>query len=421
MPPKSMDVYEKRLAELGLDRKWGDACLDAGHALQKYYQKEGLEMARIDPQCDGYSFWTIVDFPNNYGGAHDWETGKPIGGGKYDAGVQGMFNVFWEPKPNGATPQDIAKFNSPTAILMQLEGREPVPVDYGRSKYGCLSFKYLPLDYSILVEGETVHASIFISHFGYDDLKDESVSWTVQSGETTLFSGAIDRVNLQTGDVGKIGEIRFVVPHRERAEHWRLLIKLGTGVTNDWDFWMFPKRQKKSLKGFAATQPLYETLSKQYDGLVLAGTPEGNAANMVIGTPDCPETVSAIAAEKRVMLIGNADGPPNVQLGWWYPSDQTGTAFAHHPAFGDFPHDGYISPLWFRLIKKGMPITKSMPFENMEYLALGEGPGEYFMYAAQATTGKNGKVLMTYGLDILSGTPEAMYLLDEMLQYIKGI
>ena len=68
-----------------------------------------------------------------------------------------------------------------------------------------------------------------------------------------------------------------------------------------------------------------------------------------------------------------------------------------------------------------MPVTKMMPFENMEYLALGEGKVDYFVYAAQATAGKKGKILMTYGLDILSETPEAAYLLDQMLQYVKTV
>ena len=384
MPPRPMAVYEEQLAGFGIDRHWGDACLDAGHALQKYYQKQGIETARIDPQCDGYSFWTLVDVLVQYGGEHDFSG-------------QGLFNAFWEPKPNGATPRDFIKFNSPTVILMQLEERE----------------------HPILVEGDTVRTSIFISHFGFDDLKNETVSWTIQSGETAILDGVIDGVNLLTGDVRKVGEIKFVVPHRQQAEHWRLVTRLGNGVTNDWDFWAFPKRQKKSMKGFAVTPHLYDSLAIYYDDLVVAGTPKGDAADIVIGTSDCPEITKAIAAEKHVVIIGKADGSPNVKLGWWWIGNQTGTAFARHSAFGDFPHDGYINPLWFRLIKNGMPITNPMPFENLEYLALGEGREGYFMYAALATAGQKGKILMTQGLDILSGTPEATYLFDQMLQYIS--
>ncbi len=383
MPPRPMAVYESRLAELGIDRHWGDACLDAGHAMQKYYQKEGIEAARLDPQCDGYSYWTLVDVIVKYGGEHDF-TG------------QGMFNAFWEPKSNGATPRDVAKFNGPTAILMKLEDRE----------------------HPILVAGETMRASVFVSHFGDGDLYDAKIFWAIKSGETSLLEGTLDHVNLQTGDVAKVGEVQFVVPERNRAEHWRLELQLaGTGVANDWDFWAFPRREKKTLQGVAVTPGLFETLAKRYDGLLKAGTPEGDAAAVVVGKPDDPEIAKAVAAGKRVVMLGDADGPPNVNLGWWTIANQTGTAFAKHPAFGDFPHDGYISPLWFRLIKEGMPIAKSMPLENPEYLALGEGRNDYFLYAAQSTAGANGKVLRTHGLDLLAEHPEAVFLLDQMLEY----
>jgi len=59
-----------------------------------------------------------------------------------------------------------------------------------------------------------------------------------------------------------------------------------------------------------------------------------------------------------------------------------------------------------------------MPFENLEYLALGEGRDGYFMYAA--TAGQKGKILMTQGLDVLSGEPEATYLLDQILEYVES-
>ena len=385
MPPRPMAVYEQRLADLALDRRWGDACMDAGHALQKYYQKQGLEAARMDPQCDGYSFWTLVDVIVNYDGTYDF-TG------------QGMFNPFWEPKSNGVMPRDVAKFNGPTALLMQMEDRE----------------------HPILVEGETVHASLFISHFGSDNLIGESVAWAIQSGETTLVEGVLEGIDMKPGDVGKVGDVQFVVPRLKHADHWRLVTRLGNDVTNDWDFWAFPMRETKSMqgRGVAVTPQLADVLAKKYEGLLLTGTPTGDAANIVIGTPDCPEIAKAIAAEKRVVMIGGTEGPPNVQLGWWWIGNQTGTAFAHHPAFGNFPHDGYISPLWFRLIKQGLPVAKTKPFEQLEYLAVGEGRNDYFMYAAQATVGQKGSILMTHGIDLLSAHPEAMYLLDQILEYV---
>jgi len=61
LPPVPIETRDDWLTDAGLDRRWGDACQDAAHALQRHYQKLGLEAARMDPACDGYSFWTIVD------------------------------------------------------------------------------------------------------------------------------------------------------------------------------------------------------------------------------------------------------------------------------------------------------------------------------------------------------------------------
>ncbi|OQW96587.1 MAG: hypothetical protein BWK77_04240, partial [Verrucomicrobia bacterium A1] len=97
---------EGRLAAAGLNRRWGDACQDAAHGLQRHYQKRGIEAARMDPACDGYSFWTVVDVMVSQGETYS---------------AQGLFNAFWETKPNGATPETFRAFNGETALLLAME------------------------------------------------------------------------------------------------------------------------------------------------------------------------------------------------------------------------------------------------------------------------------------------------------------
>ncbi|MDR0335787.1 MAG: hypothetical protein LBI18_01715 [Planctomycetaceae bacterium] len=389
LPPRPLKHYEKQLHDIGLDQYWGNACLNAGHELQKYYQKEGIEAARFDPECDGYSFWTIIDVIINYGGDDHNFTG------------QGMFNPFWEPKINGTTPKDVAKYNSPTAILLQPDRQSP-----------------------ILVEGETVKLSLFVSHFDYQDIENGKLVWSLkskqESGETLLANGSLDGINLKTGDVAKIGDIEFVVPQQEIAKTLIFEATLNETIQNDWKFWSFPKRQKLTLKNIAVTPDLFETLSKRYDGLVSTDSPEAKTAGIVIGTATHPETKNAIVTEKRVLIFGNASEASNVRLGWWWLGDQVGTAFAKHPVYGNFPHEEYLNPLWFRLIKRGMPISHDMSFGKLEYLSVGEGRDNYFMYVAQTAAGTNGKILITHGLDVLTETPEGNYLLDQMLQYIDS-
>jgi glycerophosphoryl diester phosphodiesterase len=265
-----------------------------------------------------------------------------------------------------------------------------------------------------------VKLSLFVSHFDGRHIENGKLVWSLKSDEKQLAGGSLDGINLKTGDVTKIGDAEFVVPPQGMAKALVFEVKLNETIQNDWNFWSFPKRRKLTLKNTAVTPDLFETLSKRYHGLVSTGTPEGQTAGIVIGTPLHSGTREAIAKEKRVLILGDASGEPNVRLGWWWLGDQVGTAFAKHPVYGNFPHEEYLNPLWFRIIKRGMPISREMPFENLEYLSVGEGRDNYFMYIAQTAAGANGKILMTHGLDVLTETPEGSCVLDQMLQYISS-
>ena len=66
--------------------------------MQRIYQKQGLERARLDAACGGYIYWTIVDVGFN--------------------GDQGLLDQFWEPK--ASTPEFFRQFNGPTAVLAKM-------------------------------------------------------------------------------------------------------------------------------------------------------------------------------------------------------------------------------------------------------------------------------------------------------------
>ncbi len=385
MPPRPLDRYEQRLVEAGLDRVWGDACLDAGHRLQRHYQKEGIEAARLDPACDGYSFWTIIDVIVRYGEGDSY-TG------------QGVFSPFWEPKPHGTTPDELAKFNSPTALLMTPEKE---------------SF--------IWCEGESVRLGLWASHFAYDDIPNAVLNWRLKDGGATVLSGKLDGFSLKTGDVKQIGSAEFVVPKIETGKHFVFEANLdGVPCGNDWSFWAFPRREKPTLRNICVTPDLLDKLVTKYDGMTKLDDDGMGTNEILVASPSHPAIRDALAAGKTVLQIDPTQGPDNVKLGWWWIGDQTGTAFADHPAFGEFPHDGFLGPLWFRLIKRGLPLGKDLPFERMEYLSVGEGRDDYFLYLGQTRFDGGGKLLCVYGFDVLSEHPEADFLLDQWIRYIQS-
>jgi hypothetical protein len=121
---------------------------------------------------------------------------------------------------------------------------------------------------------------------------------------------------------------------------------------------------------------------------------------------------------------------PGVTLGWWAVSNQAGTALARHPAFGDFPNDGYLEESLFRLVDHAAKLDSGHGFREVDPLMVGIGretgyqfgfegyPLGFNLYAFQANAGA-GKLLAT-GLNLTSDFPEAVYLLDQFIRYARS-
>lgn len=381
--PRRMADYEASLTAAGLDRSWGDGCLDAAHSLQGYYQKQGLEQARLDPACDGYAYWTIVDVMVAQG---DTYTG------------QGFLNAFWEEKQGGLTLDQFRCFNGPTVILAKIQPAS-----------------------SIAVTGEPCKVTLWISHFDAEPLRQRQILWTLQTATDTLAAGALGPFNSVAGDVKELGVCAFEVSPIDKPVHAVFEAVLdGSDITNSWDFWLFPKRAEKGGDGMAATADLFAVLSQRYTGMARAGTKDAETAQLVIGSWDHPDLIEASRNGKRAIMIGPAEGEPNIRLGWWLLGNQVGTVFARHPVFGDFPHDGKLTPLWFRLIKQGLPLPVDPKNGEIQPFAVGEGQKQYFIYIYQKKDLDGQRQLITYGVDLLADTPEGACLLDAMIDYVRS-
>jgi hypothetical protein len=398
-PPVTLAARDGWLAAAGLDRRWGDACQDAAHALQSHYQKRGIEAARMDPACDGYDFWTIVDVVVAQGKTYS---------------AQGLFNPFWEVKSNGSTLEAFRLFNGATSLLLKTDPEA-----------------------RIAVSGDTVKAGFWITHYGEEPLDKAQVRWTFRAGSQVLAQGECAGGDVELGSTRLLAEASVTMPVVAKPVRAVLEVSVGTvprtvrgrlgeaslsrddnAVRNTWDFWVFPKREKQDGTGIAVARTLLPALEKLYTGLAASGTPEAEQAGLLISRFGAPDVGSALAAGRRVLLVNGTDGKPNVNLGWWSMGNQVGTAFAKHPSLGDFPHEGFLSPLAFRILKQGRPL----PFAGVlpeEMMVVGEGGGGYFLYAGEARVDA-GRVLMTFGLDLLSGTPEGTCLLDGMIRYARS-
>ena len=382
LPPVPLETRDPWLADAGLDRRWGDACQDAAHALQRHYQKRGLEAARRDPNCDGYDFWTLVDVVVKQGNTYS---------------AQGFLNAFWEPKPQGFTPAEFQMFNTPTVLLL-----ETAP------------------ESRVAVVGDRVRADFWISHYGEQPLKQTRLVWTLRADKTVLAEGACEGGDVALGAVRSLAQTELLIPEVPKPVHAVLEVALaGGGARNQWDFWLFPQRALRNGAGIAVSKPLLPSLAALYSGLVEAGDPNAGQAELLISFPGSADVAPAVAAGKRIILINPAAGKPNVSLGWWSMGEQVGTAFARHPALGDFPHEGCLSPLAFRILKKGRKLPAFPGLRPDEMFVVGEGLDSYFLYAGEARI-ERGRALMTFGLDLFAGYPEGTCLLDGLIRYARS-
>ena len=369
--PRTWAQFDEGLVRAQLTRLWGLRCTDAAQRLQAFYEKRGLEAARADPTCSGYSFWSICD-------AGASTTGPSV--------AQGYFNAFWEPKRSGLAPEAFARFNGPDALLLKPASAAP-----------------------ILVSGGRYAADVLLAAYGERDLAGTAVAWRLVAGRAVLASGeAAVCGSLAAGAARKVAALDFAVPAVAEAVHAKLEVSLD-GVANDWDLWIFPKRERKDGSRLAVHPSFLPAFTNLYDNVAALGTPAaaGRLLRVLPWMPDAP----AAAAGQRTLFLSQMGGAPNVGLGWWWLGDQVGTAFLDHPALDGLPHDGCLSPLFFRLLKRGRPLPFA-PVPREKLIAVGEGRDAYFCYLGGDET-----ALYAFGLDVLNGHPEATSLLDGLVDY----
>ena len=405
LPPTTRTARSEWLAKFGLGMEWGDRLQDAQHALQRHYQKHGVESARRDPYCDGYSFWTIVDVVVAQGDSYT---------------AQGLFNPFWRQKRGGFSAAEFARFNSPSCILLDM-----------------------PADNRVFVSGEALEADFLFAHYGEEPLTGATLEWSLELGgsQFTATVKSADAMNcvpplhrrIPIGDIAigparKIASQKIVFPSVEKPMKATLVASVGD-ISNDWEFWVFPRRERHDGRNLAVSPSLKEKMAKLYYGFTVfegrAGSPlpadrrsQGDTPyRIVVAEAGSPEAEAALKAGCRVVAIGKAEDIPNVKLGWWWMGNQVGTALLKHPVFGDLPHEGFLSPLLFRIVGTGKPLDGAA-YKEEDLFMVGEGGEKCFAYLGRRNVG-DGVVVESFGLDLLSGKPEGTAILDGVIDYVR--
>ena len=379
LPPTTMKKRVQWLEKSSLDETWDRPLQLAQHKAQAYWQKRGLESARRDPYAGGYSFQSL----------HDLATPQD---GQYIA--QGYLNCFNEVKPGGLSTDEFRRFNGPECVLCD----------------------FLPSN-AVLVAGEKLKADVFFANYGERDYPNAVAKWTLRTaaGET-LLAGEAAAGEQPAGPVRAAGTVELTAPSVAKPTKAVFEVKLGS-TANAWDLWVFPVREKRTLAGVAVADALMPVLAKRYAGLLPASAAKD--AKLVVGAKGDPLVAEAVKRGAKAISIGEANGPKNNRLGWWnFSDDFCGTAMKPHPALGDFPCEGYLTPVWFRLMKKGdaLDVTSG---NVLEKVIVTEGAKQCFYELAFERDGRtHGVEMKLRGLDVLADTPEGAWLLDNLVDYM---
>ncbi|MBQ6330737.1 MAG: hypothetical protein IJI35_17090, partial [Kiritimatiellae bacterium] len=386
-PPDSRADRLAWPAARGLDATWGDALQDAQHTLQGVYQKRGIEWARKDPYCGGYCFWTAVDVVVANGAIHS---------------AQGLFDPFWQTKKGGLSPERFALFNGPSCVLIDT-----------------------PDENRVFTSGDELSVDFLFANYGEAALEDVALEWhlDISSNPSNVSnvsnpSGHIPLPAVAIGPARKVASEKIVFPPVARPVKAVLRVEVGTAV-NEWDFWVFPKRVKRDGSDIAADASLLPMLAKLYDGVADAASPDGAKARVVVAPYGSQASADALAHGKRVLTVSGGGGKPNVSLGWWSMGNQVGTALAKgHPALAGLPHEGALTPLLFRVVKEGAHAMSRKDLTVASPVIVGEGKKDCFLYLGEVKVDQ-GCHMASFGLDILSGTPEGTSILDGVIDELR--
>ena len=383
LPPATEEKRREHLAAAGLDLDWLCRLQDAAHALQGLWQKRGLELARADPYCDGYIYWTITD-----SSVFNRKIGFTVG--------QGLFDPFWRAKRGGLRPEQVAVFNSAACVLLDTEP-QPRVFRENPDPNICCSSKWACYDNTnrVFEAGEEFLMAILFANYSGRAFESAKVSWRLVADGVVLADGSCDLGEQKEGPARVVLAERVAAPSVGKPVRAMLEVEISDRqgrVANAWPFWFFPKRatDKVAVPPSVAVVPF--------------GSPEAEAAR---------------AAGKNLVLLANQTCPANYNMGWWWIGKQAGTAFKPHPALGDFPYEPSLEALHFRMIKEGTKLPVE-GFSVADYICVGESERDANLHLAAKTCPDGRREVFVSGLDVSSGTVEGDSLLANLVRWAAG-
>ncbi len=318
-------LLEERLRAHGLwERSTELERLSYAHGM--LHRKWTIELTRTYREITGYVVTGEADTPISTAGMWD-----ATGALKYD-------------------PGEFSRFNADLVALVGWDRRRAWVRGGDRAAYW---------DTWSYTAGTLVRPHLIASHYG-QQTGPARAAWSVAfDGEAPFAAGEmVSAREFSPGDVREIGVAEFAAPdvRAPRRAILRVTLQVGTERTdNAWPLWFFPAAAWATMRGVA----VYDLVGRLRDLARLAPTAVDitNAdltgdtgtrtdlvrSSFVVIASAWTRALSAyVRAGGRAVVLQDGDGPPGpvatVEMPFWREALRL---CEPHPAWGDFPHDGW--------------------------------------------------------------------------------
>jgi hypothetical protein len=326
-----LPFHAKRLRAAGLEERAGELVhISERQAL--LHRKYTLELARTYREVGGYVVTGEADTPISTAGMWD------------DA---------------GRLKFDRAEFRAFNADLVVLVGWDK------RRDWVAGGDRAAPWDTWSYPAGATVRPHLIASHYG-STRGPAQVEWQVAfDGEPPLASGAVTTAfELSPGSLRELAVAEFAAPAvaAPRRATLRATVRIGDEVAeNSWPLWFFPRDPWRDTQGMVLIDPagrlgdlkqiapkIDDGRKTMDDGASSLSSIVFRPSSLVIATAWTPDVAAFVAGGGRAIMLAGEAGPPGpipiVELPFWREAVRL---VEPHPAWGDFPHDGFAGMQFF--------------------------------------------------------------------------
>jgi hypothetical protein len=291
---RNFELFRETLTAKGMGDQARDF-LSASGKLQVLCYRHEIEAQLRTRGLGGFVLLDLHDFPGQ------------------GTALVGMLDAFWESK--GYMQADaFRRFCAPTVVLASMPKR-------------------------VWTDAEAFAADLEVAHYGAAVLPEATAEWRITDAQgSRCASGVLPHAVIPPGGVAPVGAVRWPLAEVAAPARYRLTVTLGgSGVENDWEFWVFP----------AATA---------------VEVPPGVMVSSRLGDT---EWLHLGQGGRLLLLPAPAEVPTPVQIGFspiYWNTAWTINQAPHtlgllcdpaHPALAQFPTESHSNWQWWDLIRHG--------------------------------------------------------------------